>query len=114
MSHNAWSTPDNALFRTGPLRQDELAYAVWWMSSISLGSRPTRNGSRYSWTAVTTVSGRWVNVAQPSPYRPGSLVSTLTMTRRMPSGAVHIGRTRVMRSGVMSVGSARDSAGSRP
>ena len=46
--------------------------------------------------AVTTASGRWVNVAQPRPYRPGSLVSTLTTTRRIPSGAVQIARTAVM------------------
>src|SRR6266699_2097373 len=67
------------------------------MSSMSSGSRPSRNGSRYCSTAVTTVSGRWVKVAQPSPYRPGSLVSTLTTTSRMPSGAVQMALTRVIR-----------------
>ena len=57
-----------------------------------------RNGSKYSSTAVTTVNGRWVNVAQPRPYRPGSLVSTLTTTRRILSGAVQMALTRVIRS----------------
>src|SRR5205823_3781962 len=47
-------------------------------------------------TAVTTASGRWVKVAQPRPYRPGSLVSTFTTTRRMPSGAVQIVLTLVI------------------
>src|SRR6188474_2332662 len=66
------------------------------MSSMSLGSRPMTNGLRYCSTAVTTASGRWVNVAQPRPYRPGSLVSTFTTTRRMPSGAVQIVLTLVI------------------
>jgi hypothetical protein len=63
------------------------------MSSMSFGSRPSKNGLRYCSIAVTTVSGRWVKVAQPRPYSPGSLVSTFTTTRRMPSGAVQIART---------------------
>src|SRR5215207_8410916 len=66
------------------------------MSSMSFGSRPMTNGFRYCSTAVTTASGRWVKVAQPRPYRPGSLVSTLTTTRRMPSGAVQIVLTLVI------------------
>src|SRR5437588_8964466 len=74
------------------------------MSSISSGSRPTRKGSRYCSTAVTTASGRCVNVAQPSPYRPGSLVSTLTTTSRIPSGAVQIALTRVIRRGDIAAG----------
>src|SRR3569833_162740 len=69
------------------------------MSSMSSGLRPTRYGLRYSSTAVTTASGRWGKVAQPSPYRPGSLVSTLTTTRRMPSGAVQMAFTLVIRIG---------------
>jgi len=40
-----------------------------------------------------------VNVAQPSPYSPGSLVSTFTTTSRIPSGAVWIARTAVIRTG---------------
>ena len=43
--------------------------------------------------AATTASGRCVKVAQPSPYNPGSFVSILTTTRRIPSGAVQITRT---------------------
>src|SRR5439155_12402814 len=63
-------------------------------------SRPRQNGSRYSSTAVFTASGRWLNVAQPKPYRPGSLVSTLTTTKRiLGCGAVRIGRTLVILSG---------------
>src|SRR5919199_3640738 len=54
--------------------------------------------------ALTTASGRWVKVAQPRPYRPGSLVSTLTTTRRMPSGAVQMALTRVMRGAVIAAG----------
>ena len=37
-----------------------------------------------------------MNVAQPSPYRPGSEVSTRTTTSGMPSGAVTIARTAVI------------------
>src|SRR5687767_6301671 len=93
--------PDIALFKIGPLRQYELTNAACQMSSMSLGSRPITNGFRYSSTAVTTASGRWVNVAHPRPYRPGSLVSTLTMTRRIPSGAVQIVLTLVILSAGM-------------
>src|SRR5262245_18922886 len=96
MSQSAWSIPDMALLRMGPLRQYELTNAACQMSSMSLGSRPITNGLRYCSTAVTTASGRWVKVAQPRPYRPGSLVSTLTTTSRMPSGAVHIVLTLVI------------------
>src|SRR6188768_477424 len=60
------------------------------MSSISSTLRPTRNGFRYSSTAVLTTSARCVNVAQPQPTRPGSVVSTLTTTRRMRLGAVRM------------------------
>src|SRR3954469_18170487 len=66
------------------------------MSSMSFGSRPMTNGFRYCSTAVTTDNGRWVKVAQPRPYRPGSLVSTLTTARRMPSGAGQIVLTLVI------------------
>src|SRR3954451_13975773 len=73
---------------------------------MSFGSRPITNGLRYCSTAVTTASGRWVNVAQPRPYSPGSLVSTLTTTRRMPSGAVQIVLTLViLRAGIPPDGS---------
>jgi hypothetical protein len=47
-----------------------------------------RNGLRYLSTAVSTARARWVNVAHPRPYSPGSLVTTLTTTSRMPAGAV--------------------------
>src|SRR3974390_170937 len=63
-------------------------------------SRPRQNGSRYSSTAVFTGSGRWLNVAQPRPYKPGSLVSTFTTTKRiLGCGAVKIARTFVILSG---------------
>src|SRR6266851_8096102 len=63
-------------------------------------SRPRQNGSRYSSTAVLTGSGRWLNVAQPKPYKPGSLVSTFTTTNRIfGCGAVRIARTLVIFSG---------------
>src|SRR5258706_7503230 len=93
--------PDIALFKIGPLRQYELTNAACQISSISLGSRPITNGFRYCSTAVTTASGRWVKVAHPRPYRPGSLVSTFTTTRRMPSGAVQIVLTLVILSAGM-------------
>ena len=51
--------------------------------------------------AVTTASGRWVKVAQPSPDSPGSLVATVTTTSRMPSGAVQIVRTSAIRGAVV-------------
>jgi hypothetical protein len=60
------------------------------MSSISSTLRPIRNGLRYSLIAVSTTSARWVKVAHPHPTSPGSVVSTLTMTRRMRFGAVRI------------------------
>ena len=46
MSHSAWSTPDSALFRTGPLRQYEETYALCQMSSMSATLRPIRKGVR--------------------------------------------------------------------
>src|SRR5207302_11413577 len=49
--------------------------------------------------AVSTTRARWVKVAQPRPYSPGSLVSTLTTTRRMPAGAVRMVLTSVIFSG---------------
>src|SRR5262245_44024620 len=70
------------------------------MSSIWSGSLPTRNGLRYLSTAVSTARARWVKVAQPSPYSPGSLVSTLTTTRRIFAGAVRNVLTSVILSGV--------------
>jgi hypothetical protein len=60
------------------------------MSSISSTLRPIRNGLRYFSIAVSTTSARCVNVAQPQPTSPGSVVSTFTMTRRMRFGAVRI------------------------
>src|SRR5262245_17373617 len=69
------------------------------MSSICVASLPIKNGRRYSSTAVATKRARWVNVAQPSPYNPGSLVVTLTTTSRIPAGAVKIAFTSVIFSG---------------
>src|SRR5215831_15628248 len=63
---------------------------------MSSGSRPTTNGLRYCSTAVTTASGRWVKVAHPRPYSPGSFVSTLTTTSRIRLGAVQIALTSVI------------------
>src|SRR5499426_1270616 len=90
MSHSAMSTPLIALKSDGPLRQYELIYDDCQTSSISSTLRPIRKGFRYFSTAVWTTKARWVNVAHPQPCRPGSVVSTLTMTRRMRSGAVRI------------------------
>ena len=59
---------------------------------------------------MATTRARWVNVAQPSPYKPGSLVITLTTTRRIPAGAVRIVLTSVIFSGP----SAEDSASAGP
>ena len=64
--------------------------AVCQISSMSLTQRPTKRGFIYSSTAVATAAQRWVKVAQPRPYSPGSLVSTFTTTRSMPRGAVKI------------------------
>src|SRR5215216_495398 len=96
MSHSAMSTPLMVLNRTGPLRQYELTYDDCQMSSISSGFRPIRNGFRYFSTAVWTAYARWVNVAQPRPYRPGSLVVTLTTTSRIRLGAVRIALTSLI------------------
>src|SRR5215467_12736518 len=90
MSHSAMSTPLIALKSEGPLRQYELIYDDCQTSSISSTLRPIRKGFRYFSTAVWTTKARWVNVAHPQPCRPGSVVSTLTMTRRMRSGAVRM------------------------
>src|SRR6185436_10752058 len=90
------STPDRAFIRHGPLRQYELWNIACQRSSMWSGSLPRRNGSRYWFTAVSTTRARWVNVAQPTPYRPGSLVSTFTTTRRIFCGAVRIAFTRVI------------------
>ena len=90
------STPLRALPRTGPFRQYELTNADCQMSSIWAGSLPTRNGRRYLSTAVSTARARCVKVAQPRPYRPGSLVCTLTTTSRMPAGAVRTALTSVI------------------
>src|SRR5436189_997081 len=90
MSHSAISTPLIALKSVGPLRQYELTYDDCQMSSISSTLRPIKNGFRYCSIAVATTSARCVKVAQPTPYKPGSLVSTLTMTNRIRSGAVRI------------------------
>ena len=57
---------------------------------MSATLRPIRNGRRYFSTATLTGNGLCVNVAHPTPYRPGSLVSTLTITSRMPSGSVRM------------------------
>src|SRR5258708_4253063 len=46
--------------------------------------------------AVSTTRARWVNVAQPRPYRPGSLVKTFTTTRRIAAGAVRMVLTWVI------------------
>lgn len=68
------------------------------MSSIRCGSFPIRKGRKYSSTTTLTAKGLCVNVAHPSPYRPGSDVSTLTTTRSMPAGAVKMALTPVIRS----------------
>src|SRR4051794_7289911 len=99
MSQRAMSTPLIALNSTGPFRQYELTYDDCQMSSISSGLRPIRNGLRYLSTATWTTCARWVNVAQPRPYSPGSLVDTLTTTSRIRFGAVRIAETSVIFSG---------------
>src|SRR5215211_8624910 len=43
--------------------------------------------------AVTTAAALCVKVAQPRPYKPGSVVSTFTTTRLGPCGAVAIAFT---------------------
>src|ERR1017187_4373045 len=90
MSHSAMSTPLIALNSTGPFRQYELTYEDCQMSSISSTFRPRRKGFKYFSTAVCTVAALWVNVAQPRPYSPGSLVETLTMTSLIRLGAVRM------------------------
>ena len=66
------------------------------MSSISETRRPSRKGDRYSSTATQTGVGRCVNVAQPTPVSPGTEVSTLTTTSRVPYGAVLMDRMAVI------------------
>src|SRR5262249_18531749 len=99
MSHSAMSTPLIALPSTGPLRQYEETNDDCQTSSICSGSLPRRNGFKYFSTAVSTTRGRCVKVAQPRPYRPGSLVVTLTTTRRILAGAVRIVLMSVILSG---------------
>src|SRR5262245_2195682 len=99
MSHRAMSTPLMALLSTGPFRQYELTNADCQVSSIRAGSLPIRNGSRNLLMAVSTTRARCVKVAQPSPYSPGSLVSTFTTTSRMLAGAVRMTLTSVIFSG---------------
>src|SRR5579871_6589 len=96
MSHRAMSTPLMALPSTGPLRQYDDTKDDCQMSSICSGSLPMRKGLRYLSTAVSTTRGRCVKVAHPSPYRPGSLVMTLTTTRRIRAGAVRMVLTSVI------------------
>src|SRR5690349_3571649 len=73
------------------------------MSSIFWGSMPITKGRQNSSTAVTTAAARWVNVAQPSPYSPGSLVSTLTtISCWRPWGAVLMTLTFVICRGMAS------------
>ena len=94
------STPLIALPSTGPVAPvgaDEVRLPDGPRSAS--GFLPIRNGRRYLSTAVSTARARWVNVAQPSPYSPGSLVSTLTTTSRMPAGAVRMVFTSVILSG---------------
>src|SRR5712691_8567601 len=74
------------------------------MSSISSTLRPMRNGLRYFSIAVSTTSARCVNVAHPQPTSPGSVVSTLTTTRRMPLGAVRIVRMSRILTGAVAFG----------
>src|SRR5438067_51637 len=71
------------------------------------GSLPSRKGRRYFVMAVSTTRARWVKVAQPRPYSPGSLVCTLTTTRRIFAGAVSTALTSVIFSG----GSPRGASG---
>src|SRR5215468_4346772 len=99
MSQQAMSTPLMALPSTGPFRQYELTNIDWNRSSTCSGSLPITNGFRYLSTAVSTARARCVKVAHPRPYSPGSLVSTLTTTRRIPAGAVRIVFTSVILSG---------------
>ena len=63
------------------------------MSSILSTSLPTQNSFMYPLMAATTATARCVKVAQPKPYNPGSVVSTFTTTRLIPSGAVAIAFT---------------------
>ena len=51
--------------------------------------------------AVTTAWKRWVKVAQPRPYSPGSEVMILTMTSREPAGWVTMTSTSLMVTGMI-------------
>ena len=53
--------------------------------------------------AATTATALCVKVAQPKPYKPGSVVSTFTTTRLLPSGAVAIALTLLIFTGGMPV-----------
>ncbi len=49
--------------------------------------------------AITTTNARCVNVAQPNPYRSGSVVSTLTTTKLNPLWAVTLALTLLIFTG---------------
>src|SRR6185437_14988084 len=53
--------------------------------------------------AERTARWRWVKVAQPRPWRPGSEVSILTTTRRTSRGAVKMVRMDRMVKGAMAL-----------
>ena len=67
-----------------------------WMRSTS---RPSRKGFRWRSMAAATAKMRWVKVAQPTPYKPGSDVMTLTMARRDLPGWVRMTLTSRMVTG---------------
>src|SRR3954447_25341791 len=64
----------------GPSRQSALTFIALYRSSIISGSRPTTNGFRLFSRTAATAAGRKGNDAQPTPYSPGSLGSTLAIT----------------------------------
>ena len=53
--------------------------------------------------ATITVAARWVKVAQPNPYKPGSEVSTFTTIRLEPCGAVAMALTLVILTGFIAL-----------
>ncbi len=53
-------------------------------------------GFRWCSSAAATACQRWVKVAQPSPYSPGSDVMTLTTIGREPAGWVRMTLISVM------------------
>src|SRR6185437_13679590 len=63
--------------------------------------------------AERTARWRWVKVAQPRPWRPGSEVSILTTTRRTSRGAVKMVRMDRMVKGAMAL-SFREVTGPHP